>query len=58
MAFRKNAPTRAVWFICLGLYLLALLSHFDVFRVRADITTWSWILGYALLLVATQMKRV
>jgi hypothetical protein len=58
MAFRKNAPKSAVWFACLILYLLALLAHFRVFRVDSDIATWSWIIGFGLLLLATQMRRL
>jgi hypothetical protein len=58
MAFRKNAPKSAVWFVCLILYLLALLAHFRVFRVDSDIATWSWIIGFGLLLLATQMRRL
>jgi hypothetical protein len=58
MAIQKNAPTNIVWLICLGLYLLALLAHFRVFRLDSDIATWSWILGFALLLVATKVRRL
>ena len=58
MAFRKNAPTGIVWIICLVLYIVALLAHFRVFQVRGDIATWSWIIGYAVLLIATQMRRL
>jgi hypothetical protein len=56
MAFRRNPPRNAVWLICLVLYLIALLAHFHVFRIRVDFATWAWILGYALLLVATRVR--
>jgi hypothetical protein len=55
---RKNAPTGPVWVICLCLYLLALAAHFRVFRIGNDIATWAWIIGYGLLLVATQVRRL
>jgi hypothetical protein len=55
---RKNAPTNVVWIICLGLYILALLAHFRVFHVNSDIATWSWIIGFALLLLATVTRRL
>jgi hypothetical protein len=54
----KNAPTGPVWIVCLLLYVVAMLAHFHVVQVRADVATWSWILGYGLLLVATQMRRL
>jgi hypothetical protein len=56
MAFRRNPPTNVIWVICLALYLIAMLAHFGVFRVRGDFATWSWILGYALLLIATRIR--
>jgi hypothetical protein len=56
MAFRRNPPTNVIWFVCLVLYLIAMLAHFRIFRVRADFATWSWILGYALLLIATRVR--
>jgi hypothetical protein len=58
MPVHKNAPTNIVWIICLGLYLLALLGHFRVVTLDRDIANWSWILGFALLLVATKVRRL
>jgi hypothetical protein len=59
MAIRRiNAPTGVVWIVCLVLYLVALLAHFRVFRLRADFATWAWILGFALLLIATRVRRL
>jgi hypothetical protein len=54
----KNAPTGPIWIVCLLLYLVALLAHFDVVQIRGDIATWSWIIGYGLLLAATQLRRL
>jgi hypothetical protein len=54
----KNAPTNIVWYVCLALFLLATLAHFRVFRLDRDIATWSWIVGYGLLLVATRVRRL
>jgi hypothetical protein len=53
----KNAPTGPVWIICLLLYVIAMLAHFHVVHIRADIATWSWIVGYGLLLLATVLRR-
>jgi hypothetical protein len=54
----KNAPTGPVWIICLLLYVIAMLAQFHVVHIRADIATWSWIVGFGLLLVATQLRRL
>lgn len=51
-----KAPRQITWVICLILYLVAVLAHFAVIRVSADIAQWSWIIGYAVLLVAVQMR--
>jgi hypothetical protein len=51
-----KAPRQITWVICLILYLVAVLAHFGVIRVSADIAQWSWIIGYAILLVAVQMR--
>lgn len=58
MAIRKNAPTNAVWVISLVLYLVALLAHFRVFHVGREVATWTWIIGFGLLLVATRVRRL
>jgi hypothetical protein len=51
-----KAPKQITWLICLVLYLVALLAHFRVVQVRADVATWSWIIGYGLLLLAIQLR--
>jgi hypothetical protein len=51
-----KAPKQITWVICLVLYLVALLAHFGVVRVRADFAVWSWIIGYGLLLVAVRVR--
>jgi hypothetical protein len=51
-----KAPKQITWIICLILYLVAVLAHFGVIRVGGDIAQWSWIIGYALLLVAVQVR--
>jgi hypothetical protein len=58
MVLRKNAPRGAVWFICLILYVLALVAHFRVIHISSDIAIWSWIIGFGLLLLATSMRRL
>lgn len=56
MANTPSAPKLVTWLICLVLFIVALLAQFGVIRVSNDIATWSWILGYGLLLVAVQVK--
>ena len=51
-----KAPKQVTWIICLILYLVAVLAHFGVIRVSGDVAQWSWILGYALLLAAVQIR--
>jgi hypothetical protein len=51
-----NAPTLVVWVISLVLFLVALCATFGVFRPGAQVATWSWILGYGLLLIACRVK--
>lgn len=51
-----KAPTTAVWIICLLLYLVALAAHFDILHVTAPIASWSWIIGFGLLLLACRLK--
>jgi hypothetical protein len=52
----NNAPKNITWVICLVLYLIAALNFFGVIHVGAPIASWSWIVGYALLLIATKVR--
>ncbi|MDP2449914.1 MAG: hypothetical protein Q8M93_15795 [Polaromonas sp.] len=54
--FSGKAPTFMVWVISLVLFVVALLAQFGVVRVGEPIATWSWILGFGLLLVACRVK--
>jgi len=51
-----KAPKQITWIICLVLYLIAVLTHFGVVNLGGDIAVWSWIIGYALLLIAVQVR--
>jgi len=51
-----KAPRTITWVICLVLYLIAVASHFGIFRVGGELATWSWIVGYALLLLAVRIR--
>ena len=53
---RGKATKHITWVICLVLYLVALLAHFGVLHVDARLATWSWIVGYAVLLIAIQIR--
>ena len=45
-----------VWIISLVLYLVALAAHFGLAGVGAAAATWSWIIGFGLLLVACRVR--
>ncbi len=51
-----KAPKNITWIICLVLYLIALVGHFDLAPIPGNLETWSWILGFGLLLVAVKVK--
>lgn len=51
-----KAPTQIVWIICLVLYVVALVAHFGLVKIPADIAVWSWIIGFGLLLVAVKVR--
>ena len=51
-----KAPTMAVWIICLVLFVIALAAHFGLVRVGEPVASWSWIIGFGLLLVACRVK--
>jgi hypothetical protein len=51
-----KAPTMAVWIICLVLFLVALAAHFALIKVGAPVATWSWIIGFGLLLIACRVR--
>lgn len=51
-----KAPTMAVWVISLILYIVALAAHFGVLPVGGEVATWSWIIGFGLLLIACRVR--
>ncbi len=51
-----NAPTLAVWVIALVLFLVALAARFGLVNLGEPVTTWSWIVGFGLLLIACRVK--
>lgn len=51
-----KAPTMAVWVICLVLYLVALVATFGLVKIDMQVATWSWIIGFGLLLVACRVR--
>jgi len=53
-----SAPKQITWIICLILYVVALAGHFGLVKVGGDIATWSWIIGFGLLLVAVQVREL
>lgn len=51
-----SAPTFPVWVISLLLFLVALAAHFGLVRVGEPVATWSWIIGFGLLLIACRVR--
>jgi hypothetical protein len=51
-----KAPTLVIWVICLVLYLVALAAHFGLAKIGAQPATWSWIVGFGLLLLACRVR--
>jgi hypothetical protein len=51
-----KAPTFVVWVISLVLFVVAVAAHFGVVRIGAPIAAWSWIIGFALLLIACRVR--
>ncbi|MFN2442222.1 MAG: hypothetical protein ABR517_06015 [Thermoanaerobaculia bacterium] len=58
MAKQTNAPKFITWMVSLVLFIVALVAHFGIVQVSADIATWSWIIGYALILLACQLRQL
>jgi hypothetical protein len=51
-----KAPTMVVWVICLVLFAVALAAHFALIKVGEPVATWSWIIGFGLLLLACRVR--
>ena len=51
-----KAPTFAVWIISLLLFVVALTAHFGLVKVGEPVATWSWIIGFGLLLAACRVR--
>lgn len=56
MAGGRNAPTNATWIISFILFLVALAARFGIVQLPANVATWSWIIGYGLILVACKVR--
>ena len=56
MSNTGKAPTFAVWVISLVLFLVALAAQFGIARIGQPEATWSWIIGFGLLLIACRVK--
>ncbi len=51
-----KAPTFAVWIISLLLFVVALAALFGLVKVGEPVATWSWIIGFGLLLAACRVR--
>lgn len=58
MSMKLSAPRQITWFVCLALYVVALMAHFGVMVIRGDVAVWSWILGFGILLIAAQIRKL
>ena len=50
-----KAPTFVVWVISLVLYIVALASYFGLVPL-GQLSPWTWIIGFGLLLVACRVR--
>jgi hypothetical protein len=51
-----QAPSLVSWVIALVLFLVALAARFELVAIGEPVATWSWIVGFALLLVACRVR--
>lgn len=51
-----QAPTLAAWVISLVLFVIALVARFGLVEISEPVATWSWIIGFALLLLACRVR--
>jgi hypothetical protein len=51
-----QAPSLVSWIIALVLFLVALAARFDLVAIGEPVATWSWIVGFALLLAACRVR--
>jgi len=56
MAGGRNAPTNVTWVISLILFLVAVGGRFGFIHMGQNIETWSWVIGFGLLLVACKVR--
>lgn len=56
MAGGRNAPTNVTWIISFILFLVALAGRFGIVQLPANVATWSWIIGFGLILVACKVR--
>lgn len=56
MSNSGKAPTMAAWAISLILFLVALVAQFGLAKIPDPFATWSWILGFGLLLAACRIR--
>ncbi len=54
--FSGQAPTLVSWTIALLLFIVALVAHFGVAAIPEPFATWSWIVGFGLLLAACRIR--
>lgn len=53
---KLSSPKLITWWVCVGLYALALLSTFGVLRIRGELPAFAWVVGYGLLLAACAIR--
>lgn len=51
-----KAPKFVVWVIALVLYIVAVASAFGIVTIAGSLATWSWVIGFGLLLVACRVR--
>ncbi len=56
MSNTGKAPTMIIWVICLVLYVVALAAHFGLVKIGAPVASYSWIIGFGLLILACRIR--
>ena len=51
-----KAPTMIGYVISLVLFVVALVAHFGLAKIPGPLATWSWIIGFGLLLAACRIR--
>jgi hypothetical protein len=58
LSARSGSPKLGTWIVCLVLFAVPVGARIGVIQPGPAVATWSWILGFGLLLVACRYRGV